>query len=183
MRTFLLLSALSVVLVGSVGPGRAAEPSTKGLAADAKGRVGVYDSRAVAYAYFWTDAQQEKRKAAFAEAEAAKKKGDRKKLDELKAAMQEGQRQAHRRVFSTAPVDDVLQAIKDRLPEIRKQAGVSELASKWDEKKLKSYAASQQVDVTDLLVREFKPTEKHSKVIESIKKAKPISLEQADKCD
>jgi hypothetical protein len=183
MRTFLLLSALSVVLINSTDSGQAAEPPAKASPDGVKARVGVYDSRAVAYAHFWTDAQQEKRKAAFAEVKAAKEKGDSKKLDELKAAFQEGQRQAHRRVFSTAPVDDVLQEIKDRLPEIQKQAGVSELVSKWDEKKLKPYAASLQVDVTDLLVREFKPTEKHQKVIESIKKVKPISLEEADKCD
>lgn len=144
--------------------------------------IGVYDSRAVAYAHFWTDANQNRLKEAFKEAKAAEEKGDHKKFKDLKKAMKEGQRKIHRQVFSVAPIDDVFEEIKDRLPAIEKQAGVSVLVSKWDEAKLKEYASAKQVDVTDALVTEFKPSPKHQKVIESIKRAKPVSLEQADQC-
>ena len=36
------------------------------------------------------------------------------------------------------------------------------------------------MDVTDLLAREFKPGEKQWKVIEEIKKQKPVPLDQID---
>lgn len=182
MRCLLLVSMMLAMATVSSHTAKAADQEAKPPASPTV-RVGVYDSRAVAYAHFWTDAQQEKRKTMIAEVTTAKQQGDQKKLDELKASLQEGQRQIHRRVFSTAPIDDVLAEIKDRLPAIEKQAGVSALVSKWDEKGLKPYAKAEQVDVTDLLVNEFKPTEAHRKVIESIRKAKPISLEQADHCD
>lgn len=152
------------------------------FAEDQPVRIGVYDSRVVAYAHFWTDAVQEKHKSQVAEAKAAKQSGDKEKLDKLKKILRQGQQQAHRQVFSTAPVDHVLKEIKDQLPEIKKQAGVSVLISKWNKKELKQYPSAEKVDVTDLLVQVFKPTEKHLKVIESIKKAKPVSLEQAEQC-
>jgi hypothetical protein len=143
-------------------------------------RVGVYDTRVVAYARFWTAEHQQKLSAMAAEAQAAKNSGDTKKFDEIRKSLQSEQRQIHRQVFSTAPIDDVLQEIAKRLPDIQKQAGVSILISKWDAEKLKSYASVEQIDVTNLLVGEFKPTEKHRKVIEEIKKAKPVPLDRAD---
>ena len=153
-----------------------------GFAEDQPVRIGVYDSRVVAYAHFWTDAVQKKRQSQYAEAKAAEQSGDKEKLDKLKKGFQLGQRQIHRQVFSTASIDDVLQEIKERLPDIQKQAGVSMLISKWNQKELKQYPSAEKVDVTDPLVQVFKPTEKHLKMIEGIKKAKPVSLEQAEQC-
>jgi hypothetical protein len=77
-------------------------------------------------------------------------------------------------------VDDALAAIKDRIPEIEKQAGVTALVSKWDEPMLKQYRDAEKVDVTDRLVRGFNPTEKQLKVIADLQKKKPLSLEKCD---
>lgn len=182
MKRFLIPLVVCVASLGISGAvqaedGPAKPPDTRAA------RIGTYDSRIVAYAYFWTDARQQKLKSLYAEAKAAQDAGDTKRFEELKKALQEGQQQAHRQVFSTAPVDDALKEIKDRLPAIREKAGVSVLVSKWDNEKLKEYASAEKVDVTDLLASEFKPGEKHLKMIESIKKTKPVTLEQADKCD
>jgi hypothetical protein len=158
-----------------------ARSEEKAVAAEAV-RIGVYDSRAVAYAHFWTDVNQTKLKALFNEAKAAKESGDTKKYEELKKTLQEGQLAIHRQVFSTAPIDDVFEELKEQSPKIQKETGIAAFVSKWDVEKLKSYPKAKQIDVTDRLVQEFKPTEKQLKMIESIKKAKPISLEQADQC-
>ena len=170
-------SFLVLIVVGALSP-----IGHQAFAEDRPVRIGVYDSRVVAYAHFWTDAVQKKHQSQMAEAKAAEQSGDKEKLDKLKNILRLGQRQAHRQVFSTAPVDNVLEEIKDRLPEIKKQAGVSVLISKWNKTELKQYPSAGKVDVTDLLVQVFKPTEKHLKMIESIKKAKPVSLEQAEQC-
>jgi hypothetical protein len=181
MNRFLLPLSMALVAIGVANSVRAEDKTTK-PAEGAQAVIGVYDSRAVAYAHFWTEANQNRIKAAFQEAKAAEKQGDQTKLDDLKKTMKEGQRKIHRQVFSVAPIDDVLEEIKDRLPDIEKKAGVSVLISKWDEAKLKKHASAKQVDVTDLLVGEFKLTPKQQKVLESIKKAKPVSLDDADRC-
>jgi hypothetical protein len=145
-------------------------------------RIGIYDSRAVAFAEFWTAAHQKQLSAMVADAKSAKSAGDAKKADELAEKCRQEQKKLHRQVFSTAPIDEVMLSINDRLPEIQKKAGVSELISKWDAENMKKHEAAEKIDLTDQLIAEFKPNEKQLKMIESIKKAKPVTLEQADKC-
>jgi len=145
------------------------------------GRVGVYDSRVVAYAWFWSDAQQAKLKEQMAAARAAKQAGDEAKLKEYSTALSALQDQMHREVFSTAPAAEALAVIKGRIPEIEKAAGVPNLVSKWDQPALKNYKGAEKVDVTDELARAFlKPTEQQLKVIEGIKKSDPLPLEKCD---
>jgi hypothetical protein len=134
------------------------------------GRVGVYDSRVVAYAWFWSDAQQAKLKEQMDAARAAKQAGDQAKLKERSAALSALQDQMHREVFSTAPAKEALAMIKDRIPEVEKAAGVAIMVSKWDKPSLNNYKGMDRVDVTDRMARVlFKPTEKQLKVIERIK--------------
>ena len=144
-------------------------------------RIGVYDSRAVAYANFWSESSQKKLKDMIASAKAAKESGDQAGYKAKETAIRELQDKNHRQVFSTAPVGDALESIKASLPEIQKQAKVDALVSKWDTEALKRYKNAEQVDVTDQLVRKFiTPDEKQAKTIEEIKKAKPISPEKAE---
>jgi hypothetical protein len=143
-------------------------------------RVGIYDSRAVAFAWFWSAPVQHQLQEQMAAARAAKQAGDTARFKELAAALRAEQDRIHRQGFSTAPVDDALAAIKDRIPEIEKQAGVTALVSKWDEPMLKQYRDAEKVDVTDRLVRGFNPTEKQLKVIADLQKKKPLSLEKCD---
>ena len=143
--------------------------------------IGIYDSRAVAYAHFWSAPCQKQLQEKMNTARAAKQAGDDAKFKELSAALKAQQEQNHRQVFSIAPVDDAMEAIKDRLPEIQKKAGVTALVSKWDETTLKKYETATRVDVTDTLVREFiTPDEKQAKILSSIEKQNPIPLEKCD---
>ena len=144
-------------------------------------RVGVYDSRVVAYAWFLSDAQQAKLKEEIATARAAQQAGDQAKLQAYSAALSALQDQMHREVFSTAPADEALTVIKGQIPEIEKAMEVTDLVSKWDKPSLNNYKGSEKVDVTDKLVRAFfNPTEKQSKVIEGIKKSDPLPLEKCN---
>jgi hypothetical protein len=156
----------------------------RGLAADltvsAKPeRVGVYDSRVLAYAHFWSEAEQREQNKMFAAAKEAKSKGDTNRLGELKAQMKQRQEKNHLQVFSTAPVDDVLATIKDRVELVQKEAGVSRLLSKWDEAGLKSYRSAERVDVTEQLLGAFKLDAKQLKVVSEIRKNEPLPLAKA----
>jgi hypothetical protein len=157
---------------------------TATLAADTNNvppAIGIYDSRAVAYAYFWSAPCQKQQREKVSAAQAARKAGDVAKLKEYDAAFRAQQAELHRMVFSTAPATTAMDAIKERIPEIQKLAGVSALISKWDEPSLKKFPGAARVDITDKLVREFiQPDEKQTKMILSIEKSEPMSLEKCD---
>ena len=86
------------------------------------------------------------------------------------------QEKAHRQAFGTAPVDDLLLYITNALPEIRKDAGVTAIISKWDEPQLRKHPGAQIVDVTMKLVDAFHPNERQRKAAIEIRRRKPIAL-------
>jgi hypothetical protein len=144
-------------------------------------RIGVYDSRVVAYAHFWAPEQQKQLKQKADLAKAAKSTGDTAQFNKLSKEMSDLQEKLHRQVFSTAPAEEAMAALKPRMPNLQQQASVSVLVSKWDKQALGTYKSVQQVDVTDLLVREFKLQPQQMKTIEEIKKQKPVPLDKIDK--
>jgi hypothetical protein len=143
-------------------------------------RVGVYDSRAVAFAWFWNDAHQRQLKELMQQARAAQTAGETNRFQTLAAELRRQQDEIHREGFSTAPPVEALAEIKDRIPEIEKQAGVTALVSKWDAAALKPYPRAETVDVTSQLVHEFKPTEKQLKTISELEKSKPLPLDECN---
>jgi len=172
-RTLTLAAALAVLFCTANLP--AAE--TNNLSP----RIGVYDSRAVAYAWFWSAKHQTWLKQQMQTARAAKAAGDTNRFQELDTMLSGHQAEMHREVFSTAPPGEALAEITDRLPAIQKAAGVTALVSKWDDPALKTYPDAEQVDVTDTLVREFiTPSPQQQKVISGMKTVAPLPL---DKCN
>ena len=142
-------------------------------------RIGIYDSRVIAYAHFWSDAHQRQLNELTKAARTAKAAGQTERFNELEAAIKKQNETNHLQVFSTAPVEDALDALKNRLPAIQKEAGVTRLVSKWDDAALKEHKRAEQLDVTDLLLREFKLDEKKMKVAQDIRTRKPLPLDQA----
>jgi ABC-type Na+ efflux pump permease subunit len=144
-------------------------------------RIGIYDSRAIAYAHFWSEAHQREINELVKAAKEARAAGHTERFKELDAALKKEQEQNHLQVFSTAPVDDVLAEMKDRLAEIQKEAGVARLVSKWDSKTLKEHQRAERLDVTDRLLREFNLSEKQMKVAKEIQTKPPLPLDKARK--
>ncbi len=179
MRTAMTMVAMVLAIVSSYvicAMVRADDPEAK--TENAKLRVGTFDSRAIAVAYGGTEEFNQSIRKPMEEHKKAKAAGNKKKLKELEAMGQAGQQKAHMRVFSTAPVNDILEHIKDQIPAIAKQAGVDAIVSKWEI----VYQApdAEFVDVTDLMIKPFKPSEKTLKIINDLKKHAPISLEEAE---
>lgn len=147
----------------------------------AVGRIGVYDSRAIAVGWantapfnaWWGSLQ--------AEYNQAKAAGDQKRVEELDAEAEARQRLQHMQAFSTAPVDDILAYIEDSLPQIQQEAGVTMLVSKWDSETLAKYPSAELVDVTMMLVDAFHPTEQQRQHAIGIQTRDPIPLEEAEK--
>lgn len=152
----------------------AAEP-----AQTAEVRVGIYDSRIVSFAYFWSEPVRQERDALVASAKAAKAAGDTVRFKELEQQIIAAQNRSHLQVFSTAPADEAMVALKDKLPAIRHELGVARLVSQWDEAALKGISAANRVDASDRLAREFNPDTKRLQTIGQMKKSKPLPLDEA----
>ena len=168
---------LLMVAVALATAGQAGEP----VLSEKKERVGVFDSRSVAVAFAGSEAHEASLRLLVAEHDKAKAAGDIKRVKELEAEGKARQKRAHAQAFSTAPVDDILEHIKEQLPEIKTQAGVSVLISKWDTKELAKHRSAEQVDVTLALVDAFKPSEKQRKSAIEIQRHKPISMRRAER--
>jgi hypothetical protein len=99
--------------------------------------VGIYDSRAVAFAYWHEEVDGRERF---------------RSLDEVAEGIR-----MHQQVFSHHEPVEALRHIEDRLPEVMRQAGVDLIVSKWDEEELTNYNPENSVDVTETLVTLYRP--------------------------
>jgi len=151
-----------------------------GLAQAETERIGVYDSRAVVVSYTGSDifiAIVQEGRAKF---EAAKAAGDEELAAELNQEGKMLQQRLHQQGFSTAPIDDVLEHIKDNIPGIMEKHAVGAIVSKWDEETLARYADAERVDVTMDLVDAFNPNERQRGYAEAIQEKDPIPLEELE---
>ncbi len=152
---------------------------SRAAADDSVRRIGVYDSRAVAVAWAGSPSFKAFMAPLMEEMAAARAAGDGKRVKELEAEAETRQRRLHMQGFSTAPVDDILDCLRERLPGLRQQAGVEPFVSKWDTAALARYPGAEQVDVTMALVDALQPTEKQRRAAVEIQGRKPIPLERA----
>ena len=170
--TALIAVSTLVVAIGLPQAGLAEETP-------AKARVGIYDSRAVAVAFAGSAAFNKWLSELKAEHAKAKASGDQQRVAELQAEGAARQRLLHLQGFSTAPVTNILEQIKDKLPALEQKAGVSVLVSKWDQEGLARYKDGALVDVTMALVDALNPSERQRQSAIDIQKHKPISLKEA----
>lgn len=148
-------------------------------ASNAADRVGVYDSRLVAYADFLRAEHQEALKRRMAEGRAAKERGDTARCQEIEKEMKKAQQALHLQVFSTAPIPDAMARLQAKLPALARETGVRRFVSKWDEDALRDVAEADRVDVTDLLVRDYALTEKQRETMRQIGAKEPVPLWKA----
>jgi hypothetical protein len=144
--------------------------------------VGTFDSRAVAMASVRSGAFNEylrAQQAAVAQAiERADAAGDVHLASDLRALGPAMQKRIHEQGFGSAPVDDILAKIEEKLPAIAKEAGVDVIVSKWT----LTYSSPEArfIDVTELLAAEFDPDESTLRMIREIVTTEPIPLDELD---
>jgi len=164
--TFLAVAALSLTTL------LAAEGARPGSAM----RIGVYDSRSVALAYGRSEEHMRAVGAMHQEYEKAKADKNEARIKELE---QEGPWEHIRlmqQVFSTAGVTNIMAKVKEALPAIAREAGVSLICSKW-EMPYKD-AAVETVDLTVPIAKLFKPDEQTLKIIDQMKGQEPVPFDK-----
>lgn len=142
-----------------------------------KVRIGTYDSRAVAIAYGRSALKARVLGELRSKYDGAKQAGDDRTVKELEGEGQAQQIRMHLQAFSTAPVEDCLQAVQDDLPGVARQMRVvviTRAADYHDE-------SVELVDVTDQIAALFKPDAKTLAIIADIRKQPPMAIEAAAK--
>lgn len=142
-------------------------------------RIGVFDSRGVALAYYNSPEAQSERKQMIADLAAAKAAKDQRRVDAL---MHEGpavQSLMHYQVFSTASIPNVLELMTAELPKIARDARVSMIVSRWEV----AFRATdvEYVDVTMEMAAVFKPTPALLEHIKTVGAKAPMGLMEAVK--
>lgn len=178
--TMVLLAGCVAALLGAVG--YAADNTTNAPAA-AKVRIGTYDSRSLAIAYAGSAPFNQWLSGLKSQHDQAKSAGDQKRMAELEAEGKAGQKLLHMQAFSTAPVTNIMDQIKDQLPAIKEQAHVGALVSKWDQAGLAGFANAEKVDVTEVLLDALHPTDRQRKNAIEIQQHAPVPLQQAAHMD
>jgi len=170
-QTFVISMTIVVVLLLTAMIG--ATPRRAG--GEAKARIGTYDSRAIAIAYAASDFNPVGAK--MKEYEAARQAGDDAKVRELDAWGQKHQRQLHRQGFGRVPVADLLEHVKDRLPELAARLGVEAIVFEC------TYIGPnvETVDVTLELVKLYSPSEKTMKTAREVMKHDPVDLDEIER--
>jgi len=171
-----LIVAATLILASSALPAAEAPKNVSGP-------IGTYDSRLLAYAHFWSAPACRDRDALIEEARTAKAASNTLRFQELNERLVAAQKQAHLQIFSTAPADEAAAVLHDKLPALRRELGVENIVSIWDDAALAGAAATDRFDVTDRLVRELLPNPNPSqlKVMAGIRKTKPLALAEATK--
>lgn len=173
-RKRLTICLMTLVIVGPLMLALAAEPAIE--ADQFELRVGIFDSRAVATAWYRSKAHMKLVSEAKAEYKKAKAAGDTKRAAELEKEGEGGQEAAHRQGFGNEPIDNVLERIEKDLPKIAESAGVDILVSKW-EIAYQSKSAKF-VDVTWEMVNLFDPDEDTVELIKELIEMEPVPLDQ-----
>lgn len=140
-------------------------------------RVGVFDSRLVALAYYNTDGHRAFMQDLMAQLKAARAANDTAKIADLEFRGSALQNLAHYQGFSNASIPNVMEKLAPELPTIAAEWRVSIIASKWE---IAFHDPGvEYVDVTDALVARFKPAAQVQKWIDSAKTRQPIPLLEA----
>ena len=167
-----IITTIAVLPLLPAVEAQTAKEKTKGSAV----RVGTFDSRALAMAYYRSDAFKDHMKEMHAKHEKAKTEGDEQLAKKLATEGPALQELIHKQGFGTWPVDNLLDKIKREIPEIAAQADVDVIVSKWNI--VYRQPAVKFIDVTDLMVKPFSPDQATLTIIEEIQKQDPVPLEK-----
>ncbi len=135
-------------------------------------RVGVYDSRCVAVACGNSKYGQKEIQKMFDIVHKAEAEGDTQTAQRTRRMAESMQDKRHLQGFGTAPVHDLLEPVKDKLPKVAADCQVDVIVSKWEFDYLASDA--QVKDITDELVALYDTTEKAMNWIQQMKDIAPL---------
>ncbi len=164
------LAIAAALLLASTAAGAADPP--------ARLRIGTFDSRLVALAYYRSAHGHDALSGLREELAKAKAENDEKRVKGLEAKEPALQNLMHQQVFGCLSIPNVLATVSDSLAVIAARAGVAMLVSKWEIRC--DTSGAEQVDLTRQIVELFQPDPATRTMIEDAMKqaAEPVPVEQ-----
>ncbi len=168
--SYLFFTGIAVLFLSpSISPTTAvAQPQTET-------KIGTFDSRAIAIAYYRSNEMRKQFKQMKQELADAKRAGNEKRVDQLTQKGPALQKMMHQQGFSTYPVDDILKPHQEKIATIANKSNLSLIVSKWSIVHLRKKTPT--VDITLELVKLFDPSEETLKWIEQARKKAPVPIE------
>jgi len=154
------------------------EPTSAGVteAAEATVKIGTFDSRVIALAYFRSADYQ----LVLSEFHKNYQKAKAENNDSLIKTMEKegpwNQIRMHLQVFSNAGTANIMSKIANELPKIAREAGVLMIVSQWEMPYCD--ATVETVDVTMAIAKLFKPDEQTLNIIKQMKGQDPIPFDK-----
>ena len=157
VRKCLLFSLLVAIVSGGIGgcsgPTEAGRtPLYEASPAMAGAPVGVFDRTAVLIAYYRSTFNEAEISALVRQRDEAAERGDAARVKELEAQGAAHQEHAHRQLAGRAPLDNIAETLRDELPGLAQQAGVSRIVPS-DSKP----TGASTIDLTDRIVALLPP--------------------------
>lgn len=141
-------------------------------------KIGIYDSRAVIFAYSRSRMFRDYMKNFSLRSDSAEKANDTVKIRELSIHAMSFQHLLHQQIFCTGTVMAVVGKVADKLPGLAKKNGVLIIMSKF-EIPYKDEEV-ELIDLTSQVVTLFNPMENIDKMLAEISKAEPVALDDLD---
>jgi hypothetical protein len=139
-------------------------------------RIGTYDSRIIVMAYSRSELFARHQELFIKQSDSAQKVNDTAKMKELSIQAMSNQHLLHLMVFGSGSASAIVNLIKEQLPDVAEKANVDIIISKfelsWTDPKVEI------IDVTNDLVKLFKPKENIDKMCNEIAKTDPVPLEE-----
>jgi len=169
MRAVTFLVAVATAVFVSTGHTQE-QPASQSL------RVGTFDSRAVAIAYYQSEEQRQYRRALSEEYEDAEASGDGWRIMQLDAFLPALQHRMHQQGFSTGSVREIVAKLGAELPRVAEEEGVSLIVSEWE---LPYWSETVElVDLTPQIVALIDPSDRALMVVDQLKANPPVPMEQ-----
>ena len=139
-------------------------------------KIGTYESRVITLAYSRSDTFGIRLSAMQQQSESDIQGSDSTKKVQAACRMITFQFLLHQQVFCTGTSSAIITIIKDKLPQVAKEAGVSSIVSKWE----LSYndPSVEIVDLTLPIAKLFKPKGDFENMAKEIAAQKPIPIEE-----
>jgi len=165
-----LMSLLTLILLLFICNTVTAQKNQKKL------RIGTFDSRVITIAYTRSEAFSNRMSEMQKEGEADLQGSDSTRKVEAAYKMITFQYRLHQQGFCTGSVSSIIEIIKEKLPEVAKDAGVIAILSKWE----LSYEdpSIEIVDLTMPIANLFNPKGDFEKIAQEMGNEAPVPLEE-----
>lgn len=137
-------------------------------------RVGIYDSRIVALAYYRSDQFMDYIAQLRQELKEAKEAGDDEKVALIDKTGPGSQELAHKQGFSTMPIPSILEKIKDSIPIIAKRFELDVIMNQWEIIYQKDKVEF--IDISMEMISFFNPSEETMEMLDQMYEVEPVPL-------